>query len=67
VADLAEQLQHEGADAFIASWNDLLACLDAKSRQLAAAREGRAAAGQRPGKGTPYRAPLASATIERPR
>jgi transaldolase len=38
VAALAEQLQKEGADAFVASWEDLLASIDAKSRRLASAR-----------------------------
>jgi transaldolase len=37
VPALAEQLQHDGAQAFVDSWNDLLTCIDAKWRQLAAA------------------------------
>jgi transaldolase len=35
---LAAQLQKEGADAFVQSWNDLLERIAAKSDQLAAAR-----------------------------
>ncbi len=35
---LAAQLQREGADAFVQSWNDLLDRITAKSDQLAAAR-----------------------------
>jgi transaldolase len=31
---LAEQLQHEGADAFSRSWNELMACLASKSEAL---------------------------------
>jgi transaldolase len=31
---LAEQLQHEGADSFSKSWNDLMACLASKSEAL---------------------------------
>ncbi|WP_224240279.1 transaldolase [Hyalangium gracile] len=34
VEALAEQLQHEGADAFVKSWKDLLACLADKSEAL---------------------------------
>ncbi|WP_442496680.1 transaldolase [Methylobacter sp. sgz302048] len=30
-ADLAEKLQHEGAQAFVKSWNDLMASIDAKA------------------------------------
>ena len=35
---LAAQLQKEGADAFVKSWNELLACIAAKSDQLVGAR-----------------------------
>jgi transaldolase len=38
VGALAGQLQQEGAAAFVASWNDLLGCLAAKSATLATAR-----------------------------
>ncbi len=31
---LAEQLQREGADAFVKSWDDLLACIKDKSAAL---------------------------------
>ena len=35
VPALATQLQKEGADAFVASWDELLTCIGAKSDQLA--------------------------------
>lgn len=35
---LAVQLQKEGAEAFDTSWNDLLSCINAKSKELAGAR-----------------------------
>jgi transaldolase len=35
VADLADRLQREGADAFVKSWNDLLERIAAKSEALA--------------------------------
>jgi transaldolase len=35
VSALAAQLQKEGADAFVQSWNELMAVLEAKSNQLA--------------------------------
>jgi transaldolase len=38
VAALALQLQQEGAEAFVKSWNDLLAVIETKSGLLAAAR-----------------------------
>jgi transaldolase len=38
VAALAAQLQKEGADSFVQSWNELKDCIAAKSDQLAAAR-----------------------------
>jgi transaldolase len=38
VAALAAQLQKEGADSFVQSWNELMDCIAAKSGQLAAAR-----------------------------
>ncbi len=31
---LGAQLQREGAEAFVKSWNDLLGCIEAKSAQL---------------------------------
>jgi transaldolase len=34
VMALAAQLQREGADAFVASWKDLLGCIDAKAAKL---------------------------------
>jgi transaldolase len=34
IAELAEQLQREGAEAFNKSWNDLMACLRSKSQTL---------------------------------
>jgi transaldolase len=37
VYDLANQLQKDGAESFVKSWNDLLACLEAKSGQLTGA------------------------------
>jgi len=36
VTSLTAQLQKEGADAFVQSWNDLLTCLETKSQQVAA-------------------------------
>jgi transaldolase len=36
VAELASRLQREGAEAFDASWNELLQSIDEKSRKLAA-------------------------------
>ena len=38
VHELADQLQQEGAESFVHSWTDLMACIDAKSGQLTAAR-----------------------------
>jgi transaldolase len=38
VAALASQLQKEGADAFVQSWNELMACIAAKTELLASAR-----------------------------
>jgi transaldolase len=38
VPALAIQLQEQGANAFVRSWDDLLDCIAAKSHQLAAAR-----------------------------
>jgi transaldolase len=38
VAALAAQLQKEGADSFVNSWNELMACIAAKSDQLVGAR-----------------------------
>ena len=35
---LADSLQQEGADAFVQSWNDLLACLKEKSGAVARVR-----------------------------
>ncbi len=35
---LAAQLQTEGADAFVKSWNELMDCMTAKSNQLVSAR-----------------------------
>jgi transaldolase len=35
VFELANQLQKEGAESFVQSWNDLMACIEAKSGQLA--------------------------------
>jgi transaldolase len=35
---LAAQLQTEGADAFVKSWNELMDCMTAKSHQLVSAR-----------------------------
>ncbi len=43
VDELAEQLQREGADAFAASWRDLLASIDAKCAALGAAAASTAA------------------------
>jgi transaldolase len=37
VSALAAQLQKEGAAAFVQSWNDLMACIAAKSDQMASA------------------------------
>jgi transaldolase len=34
---LAARLQEEGAEAFVQSWDDLLACIARKSEQLKAA------------------------------
>ena len=36
VAGLAARLQREGAEAFDASWNELMQSIEAKSRKLAA-------------------------------
>jgi transaldolase len=36
MGSLAEQLQREGADSFVKSWKDLMACLDEKSEALRA-------------------------------
>ena len=36
VAELAARLQREGAEAFDASWNELMQSIEAKSRKLAA-------------------------------
>jgi len=38
VSALAAQLQQEGADAFVKSWNELMDCIAAKSDQLVGAR-----------------------------
>jgi transaldolase len=38
VFELANQLQREGAESFEQSWNDLMACLEAKGGQLTGAR-----------------------------
>jgi transaldolase len=38
VGALAAQLQKEGADAFVKSWNELMDCIAAKSDQLVGAR-----------------------------
>ena len=38
VGALAAQLQTEGADAFVKSWNELMDCIAAKSDQLVGAR-----------------------------
>jgi hypothetical protein len=32
--DIAESLQRDGADAFVESWEDLLACFAEKSERL---------------------------------
>jgi len=37
VAGLAARLQHEGAEAFDASWKELMQSIEEKSRELAAA------------------------------
>jgi transaldolase len=34
VYELAQQLQREGAESFVQSWNSLMACIDAKSSEL---------------------------------
>jgi transaldolase len=34
VYELANQLQKEGAESFVQSWNDLMACIEAKTGQL---------------------------------
>jgi transaldolase len=34
VRALANQLQSEGADSFVQSWNDLMACLETMSQKL---------------------------------
>ena len=34
VRALADQLQKEGAESFVQSWNDLMACLETKSQEL---------------------------------
>ena len=38
VSALAAQLQKEGADSFVQSWNELMDCIAAKSDLLAIAR-----------------------------
>jgi len=38
VGALAAQLQTEGADAFVKSWNELMDCIAAKSELLVGAR-----------------------------
>jgi|SRR5215469_893745 len=38
VADLAARLQREGADAFVASWNDLMGSIESRTRAVAGAQ-----------------------------
>jgi transaldolase len=38
VAELAGQLQREGADAFVKSWSDLMASIESRRRAVAEAR-----------------------------
>ena len=33
---LAEQLQREGAEAFVKSWNDLMLCIESKAHAVGA-------------------------------
>ena len=37
---LAEQLQREGAEAFVKSWNDLMLCIESKAHAVGAGARG---------------------------
>jgi transaldolase len=34
IGELAEQLQREGAEAFVKSWNDLMLCIESKAHAV---------------------------------